>query len=92
MEALGPATSWLEAARKLINDDCLTVTDDIFFVALEQCLRTYGSLEVVHIFYSFICIDIINTKELFSAVDALVGYLHGFELFINNIVLPFFEL
>ena len=78
MKPLRPSTSWLEASRELINDDNLSVADDVFFINTKKRLRANCCFEVMHVLHSFFSVDIFHTQKLFRFINTFVSNLHRF--------------
>ena len=86
MQALTVTASRHLTTGKLIDDDHLTVFDDVIFVALENDLGLNGVLHVARQFDVVLIIDIFDTGQLLKLIDTGIGQYNGACLFLNGIV------
>ena len=89
METLAPAAARHLAPGELIDDDDLTVLDDVVAVALEEGMGLEGRFEVTGQGWVRV-VDVLNAEKLLHLGDAFFGRRNGLLLEVDEVVTAFF--
>ena len=85
VEAVAPAPTGHKPPGELVDDDHLTVLDDVLLVLVVEGLRLHRVVEVVH-GGDVTLVHVLHPQELLRAPDALFGEHDRVELLLDDVV------
>ena len=85
MQAIAPAPPGHEPAGEFVDDDHLTVLDDVLLVLVVERLRLHGVVEVVHR-GDVALVEVLHAEQPLRARDALLGEVGRVVLLLHDVV------
>src|SRR5579864_7100334 len=87
VQTIGPPPAGHRPARELIDDDHLSVLDEVLLVALEQRFRLERLVDLVRLDHVFEVVDVSNAGPPLHLRDAVLSQRRGLVLEVNLVVL-----
>ncbi len=87
VQTFAPTATGLHTAREFVNNHNLTILHDVLFILVEECRGAHRGLEVMRIFDTAFGVEIFHPEGLFGFLHPRFGYLDGFLLLVDRIIL-----